>query len=256
MSKPVKFLVWIELITLVLIGSFFVVRPASAKMIVTAIGEKVNSIARLTPAQNEGANPSVNEVSFQQVATYTPTVEPLVGEGASSATTSATAVPGSEFKIKKGNPQCPLPPAEHGMGYYPIEKGDSLKSVAQKFRVPVATILELNPDTPFTPGQILVLPAAEGPWDNEKVCPENVTYLKDYTFGSKKRACPLGAAPDGYGWYKIIKGETPQSIAAKFNVPLDTVLLLNQGYSFNRGSIILLPAVEGPWNNEILCSDY
>jgi LysM repeat protein len=249
MSKPVKFLAWIEFITLILIGSFFVVKPASAKMVMTSIGESFNSMVRLAPAQNAG----LNEVSFQQVATYTPTVEPLVGEGASSATVSATAVPGAEFKIKKGNTQCPLPPAEHGMGYYPIEKGDSWKSVSEKFRVPVSTILELNPDTPFTPGQILVLPAAEGPWDNAKVCPETVTYLKDYTFGNKRRACPLGDAPEGYGWYKIIKGETPQSIAAKFNVPLDTVLLLNEGYSFNRGSILLLPAAEGPWNNEILC---
>jgi LysM repeat protein len=318
MSKPVKFLVWSVLLTIIFIEAFVLVSPAYAAMVIASVSDNVDAVIHPAPKPVEVILQPVAQkltcplgkpphglgyypvhdgetaqiiadkfhIAVTQVITLNPDAAFHSGEiiylpavegpwdngalcpdtttttttGAASTALSTTPAPTStvaqtvtSWRLPKGNSQCPLAPAGHAMGYYPIHKGETLQEISAKFRVPVKTILELNPNTPFERGKVLVLPAAEGPWDNGYVCPENVTYLVNYKFGNARRTCPLAGLPQGFGYYKVIKGDTPQSIAAKFRTPLDTVLLLNSGYSFDRGSILMLPAVEGPWNNGILC---
>jgi len=179
---------------------------------------------------------------------------------------------------------CTPPTAPSGFGYYVVQKGETPQSIANKFGVPLSTVLSLNTGASFNRNTIILLPSVEGPWNNALLCSTTAAYPSiskanltpvsaaipvtgssgtssattslPMTVTTSTTSCTPPSAPTGYGFYVIQKGDTPQSIANKFGVPLSTVLSLNTSATYNRGSIILMPSVEkaGLWNNAQLCN--
>jgi LysM repeat protein len=176
----------------------------------------------------------------------------------------------SAISINANDGSCTPQNAPHGVGYYMVKKGETAQVIANKFHVSLDTVLSMNPGVSFTRGTVIQLPAVEGPWDNALLCSTVARFpatggtlaqaggvaVTGATSSSASSAASVGKkcgdpAPFGTGFYYVQKGETPQVIANKFHITLDQVLTLNPGASFRRGTAVTLPAVEGPWNNQM-----
>jgi LysM repeat protein len=85
--------------------------------------------------------------------------------------------------------------------YYIVQPGDSLYRIAQRFNVPLSELIRVNQiPPPYTifPGQRIFVPGVEAP-----------------------------KPPPGGQVYIVQPGDTLFSIAEKFNVPLDSIIRLN-----------------------------
>jgi LysM repeat protein len=185
----------------------------------------------------------------------------------------AFAPAGSVF-AQANNNDCTPGKAPHGLGYYVVQKGESAASIASKFHLDVQDVLFLNSGASFSRGSFVLLPSTEAPgmWDNQLFCNATAQAARSSAMASAggipvtggkagttaatvNTTCEALKAPKGLGYYVVGKGETAASIARKFGVSLEDVLLNNSNTSFARGRLILLPSAEAPgmWNNAAFC---
>jgi len=188
---------------------------------------------------------------------------------------SMVFIPIGSVYADSGNSCSPGTPPR-GLGYYVVQKNENAASIAAKFHLSVADVLANNSGASFDRGTFILLPSTEAPgmWDNYLFCNATAQAAQKgalaaaagipVTGGTSGGAtsqtvtttCSTpGKPPAGLGYYVVGKGETVASIASKFQISQDAVTMYNAGASFNRGTFILLPAVEAPgmWVNSRFC---
>lgn len=124
--------------------------------------------------------------------------------------------------------EIPEEPESEQLGYYYIvQPGDSLYRIAQRFNIPLKELIRVNQiPPPYTiyPGQRIFLPGVEPP----KPPPEGQVYI-------------------------VQPGDTLYSIAEKFNLPLDSIIRLNnipRPDLIYPGQRLILPAVPSSFQQE------
>ncbi|MCL6589967.1 MAG: LysM peptidoglycan-binding domain-containing protein [Firmicutes bacterium] len=112
--------------------------------------------------------------------------------------------------IPKGEIRVPFFPRCEGGTLYVARQGDTLYSLAQRFRVTVAAIRQANPFLEFLglrTGLTICIP------------------------GTQPVTCPGGF------FYRVMAGDTLFSLAARYNATVDAILRANPGLDPNRLSI-------------------
>ncbi|NLO82201.1 MAG: LysM peptidoglycan-binding domain-containing protein [Clostridiales bacterium] len=111
--------------------------------------------------------------------------------------------------------------------YYIVQPGDSLYRIAQRFNVPLNELIRVNQIPPpyiIYPGQKIFVPGVEPP-----------------------------KPPPGGQVYIVQPGDTLYSIAEKFNLPLDSIIRLNnipRPDLIYPGQRLILPALPSSFQEE------
>ncbi len=189
-----------------LLGALSVVFVVVGVVLVFAFMSEGQSIPLLskptaTPTATETPTPTA---TITPTATATPTITP-------TATTTPTPTPSEPFE-------------------YTVEEGDSLYTIAKKFKVDLITLMlinNMNNETPLYVGQTILIPAP-----------------------STKRPTPTPLPtfmPKGYEiQYFVLPGDTLQAIAAKFNSTVDAIVEANDALEsptdpIYAGQILIVP---------------
>ncbi|WP_425430423.1 LysM peptidoglycan-binding domain-containing protein [Diaminobutyricimonas aerilata] len=126
--------------------------------------------------------------------------------------------PGQVLKLSSAATSAPAPapaPAPSSAGRYTIAKGDTVSRIAQKFGVPVASVLSANGlswSSIIYPGQTLTIPGQAAPAATP-VTPVVST--------------PVVSAPPASSTYTIKSGDTIGAIAARHGVSTQALLSAN-----------------------------
>ncbi len=129
---------------------------------------------------------------------------------------------------------------------YVVQKGETVSHIAQRFKVKVSEIRELNPEIPnldrIREGQTLLLPAYV---DLKAPPPPHPQPKKKPALESK----PVATPPLSGGETYVVKaGDTPETIARKFGVKVADLMTLNKITDPKRlriGQKLAIPAKAG-----------
>jgi nucleoid-associated protein YgaU len=163
-----------------------------------------------------------------------PTIAPTPETTATAVPPSPTAIPTSAptpaptFALPTLRPNDPLAtlpecPDHPGCFEYLIQRGDTLSGVADRFLVPIPTILALNPEL-SDPGLIVtgtILYLGVSPFARLDPCPD-------------AEPCSL---------YVVVAGDSLADIAARYGLTRDRILAINPGLArpIVAGQVIRLP---------------
>ncbi len=129
--------------------------------------------------------------------------------------------------VKKQSPK----PGEIGDGYYIVNKGDTLRSIAKRFGMSLKKLMQLNPklNKIIRPGDVVVIPKELT--KKIKVCEQERLFIPPrYLLYSEI--------------YRVKRGDTLWKIAKKFNTDIDIIRTLNDisGKTIRIGQVIFVPS--------------
>jgi nucleoid-associated protein YgaU len=162
------------------------------------------------------------------VPSAAPTIEPSSAPSAPPPTTEPSPGPPT---LDPSDPLLRLPacPNVPGCFEYTIQRGDSLSGVASRYRIPVSTVLALNPEVP----------------DPRVVVLGHILYLGRDPF-VRLPACT--DRPD-CSLYTVQPGDRLSTIAGRFGITLDAILAANPAITdpslIRSGQVIRLPHPAG-----------
>ena len=134
----------------------------------------------------------------------------------------------SKHLVAKKTPK----PGEIGDGYYIVAKGDTLNSIAKRFGLTLAKLMQLNPGVGkiIRPGDLIVIPGdlAKKIMLSRK---ENLFIPPKYLLYSQV--------------YRVKKGDTLWKIAKKFNTSIDIIKTINDinGRYLRVGQVLFVPSL-------------
>lgn len=126
-----------------------------------------------------------------------------------------------------------------------IERGETLSDIAEYCDVPVAAIIDANPDL-LNPryvsvGERIVVPGVRGNvYDGAALSYRNVAYTEDYLPGGS-----LQRTGSGDLFYTIRRGDTLAELSYRYDIPLREIYRANSGLNpreLQVGQRVLLPA--------------
>jgi LysM repeat protein len=161
------------------------------------------------------------------IATIPPGSEPSPATSEAPPSVAPSPATGGPPSLDPSDPLLQLPPCPGlpGCFEYTIRRGDSLSGVANRYGIPVPTVLALNPE--ITDPSVVVV--------------GNVLYLGHDPF-VRLPACE--DAPD-CSLYTIRPGDRLSSIAARYGITVDAILaanpLITDPNLISSGQVIRLP---------------
>jgi nucleoid-associated protein YgaU len=194
--------------------------PVAATAPAVALASPGASAAPVATAGSTGVPRSAPSVE--------PTIEPSLAPTVVPATTAPS--PGAPT-LDPSDPLLRLPacPNVPGCFEYTIQRGDSLSGVASRYRIPVSTVLALNPE--------LVDPSV--------VVVGHILYLGRDPFVR----LPVCADEPNCSLYTVQPGDRLSTIAGRFGITLDAILAANPAITdpslIKSGQVIRLPHPAG-----------
>ncbi len=132
---------------------------------------------------------------------------------------------------------------------YQIKNGDTLRSVSRKYKVSVDKLKSLNGLTSnrLKIGQTLVVGSDAGSSARQKE-----RTRRPVNKNQRTRTTARSEITGEFIQYRVEKGDTPESLAEKFDLEKDDILDLNnlKKKRLTPGRVIRLPKPEGEENNE------
>lgn len=201
--------------TTVTVGKTILI-PAGPHVHIVAKGENLETIAlryNLPLSFLQRANPSVTNPSqlFVGQRIHIPILygaKPVPIPAGTTAPSAATPAPKATSVVAAGNFITVV-----------VQEGDSLPVLTQRYGVSASAILNVNPELRLNPGQMF---------------PGDVIIIPIAATFTPSLSTPF--------FYTVAPGDTVLSIATKFEMASDTLILANPKASFAAGATILVPA--------------